>query len=174
MAVRQRAADGEDLRGGRGRNDGSALEKGLEALEEFGRPVGEVEEGALLDLPALAVGLAQQDGRGRAAVGDDLDVHVHRGSHEAAGKSSGKRPITCLHFGLPTPRVRRKSMTCHYRKQEVPVKYSQSYVAAERGARQAKRGVFAHENTPLWDFRAGKWGGGERLFLQQKDCKAVC
>src|SRR4051812_26653821 len=75
MAVGQRAADGEDLRGGRGRNDGSALEKGLEALEEVGRPVGEVEEGALLDLPALAVGLAQQDGRGRAAVGNDLDVH---------------------------------------------------------------------------------------------------
>jgi hypothetical protein len=75
MAVGQRAADGEDLRGGRGRDDGPALEEGLEALEEFGRPVGEVEEGALLDLSALAVGLAQQDGRGRAAVGNDLDVH---------------------------------------------------------------------------------------------------
>src|SRR3954462_9122964 len=58
----------EDLRGGRGRDDGAALEQGLEALEEFGRPVSEVEEGALLDLSALAVGLAQQDGRGRAAV----------------------------------------------------------------------------------------------------------
>src|SRR4051794_20777609 len=127
MAVRQRPAEGEDLRGGRGRNDGSALEKGLEALEEVGRPVGEVEEGALLDLPALAVGLAQQDGRGRAAVGDELDLHVHRGSHEAAGKSSGKRPITCLHFGLPTPRVRRKSMTCHYRKQEVPTNFSRDW-----------------------------------------------
>src|SRR4051812_9855198 len=107
MAVRQRAADGEDLRGCGGRNDGAAPEEGLEAFEEVGRPVGEVEEGALLDLSALAVGLAQQDGRRRAAVGDDLDVHVHQGSHETAGKSSEKDRLHAYVLACRRPKCMR-------------------------------------------------------------------
>jgi hypothetical protein len=77
MAVRQGAADGEDLWGGWGRDDGAALEEGLEALDQVGGPVGKVAQGALLDLGALAIGLAQQDGGRRVAVGDSLDVHGH-------------------------------------------------------------------------------------------------
>ena len=75
VTVRQRAVNGEHLRGGRGRNDGSALEQGLEALKETGGPVGEVAQRAFLDLSALAIGLAQEDGRRRAAVRDHLDEH---------------------------------------------------------------------------------------------------
>src|SRR4051794_2855742 len=55
--------------GGRGRDDGCALEQGLEALEEIGRPVGEVAQRAFLDLSALAVGLAQQDAGGEPRLG---------------------------------------------------------------------------------------------------------
>ena len=39
------------------------------------RPVGEVQQRALLDLGSLAVALAQQDSRGRAAIGDRFDIH---------------------------------------------------------------------------------------------------
>jgi endonuclease YncB( thermonuclease family) len=38
------------------------------------------------------------------------------------------------------------------------VKYSTTYVAQERAAREAKRGVFAAQNVTPWDFRAGRWG----------------
>lgn len=38
------------------------------------------------------------------------------------------------------------------------VKYSGTYVAEERSAREAKRGVFASVNVTPWDFRAGRWG----------------
>jgi hypothetical protein len=48
MAVGQRALDGED--GLVFWNDGAALEQGLEACDEFGRPVGEIEERAFFDL----------------------------------------------------------------------------------------------------------------------------
>jgi hypothetical protein len=75
MAVRQGAADGEGLVLGSGRHDRATLEQGLEALDQLARPSGQVAQGALLDLAALAIGLAQQDGRGRGAVGDGLDVH---------------------------------------------------------------------------------------------------
>lgn len=38
------------------------------------------------------------------------------------------------------------------------VKYSTTYAAHERAARDAKRGVFAAQNVSPWDFRAGRWG----------------
>lgn len=37
------------------------------------------------------------------------------------------------------------------------VRYSSDYVAIEREARAAKRGVFVAENMPPWEFRAEKW-----------------
>ena len=46
-----------------------------EAGDPLVRPVGEVQQGALLDLARLAIALAQQDGRGRAAIGDRFDIH---------------------------------------------------------------------------------------------------
>lgn len=37
------------------------------------------------------------------------------------------------------------------------VRYSESYVAEEREARRAKRGVFGAENEPPWQFRAARF-----------------
>ena len=53
----------------------AALEQDAQALDEVCGPLGEVGEGAFFDLAVLAVGLAEQDGGGRGAVGDGLDVH---------------------------------------------------------------------------------------------------
>ena len=45
-------------------DDGAAFEQCLEAGDPLVRPIGEVQQGALLDLARLAIALAQQDGRG--------------------------------------------------------------------------------------------------------------
>jgi hypothetical protein len=46
-------------------------------------------------------------------------------------------------------------------------KYSSSYVAEEREARSAKRGVFAAQNIAPWEFRAGRWGEAEASLLKK-------
>src|SRR3954468_20923722 len=104
---------------GRGRNDGSALEQGLEAFQETGGPVGEVAQRALLDLSALAIGLAQEDGGRRAAVGDHLDEHAHPECHEPPPLTRTRTRFTCLQSGRRTTGIRAISITCAYRKQEV-------------------------------------------------------
>src|SRR5882762_11151000 len=73
MTMRQRADDGNGILvlG----NDGAAFEQRLEAGDPLVRPVGEVQQRALLDLASLAVALAQQDGRRRVAIGDRFDIH---------------------------------------------------------------------------------------------------
>ncbi len=48
------------------------------------------------------------------------------------------------------------------------VKYSSSYLGEEREARAAKRGVFAAENIPAWEFRVGRWGEAEASLLKQR------
>ena len=50
------------------------------------------------------------------------------------------------------------------------VKYSRTYVPEEQEARRAKRGVFATENTPPWDFRSGRWGEAEKHALTREGC----
>src|ERR1043166_1744656 len=40
---------------------GTAAQEGLEALDEFGRPFGEIGQGTFADCIALAKGLAEQD-----------------------------------------------------------------------------------------------------------------
>lgn len=50
------------------------------------------------------------------------------------------------------------------------VKYSRTYVPEEQEARRAKRGVFAIENTPPWDFRSGRWGEAEKHALTREGC----
>ena len=52
-----------------------AAEGALEGLDAGGVPVGEIGEGALVDLAVLAEGLAEEDGGRGGAVGDGLDVH---------------------------------------------------------------------------------------------------
>src|SRR4051812_25230827 len=119
VTVRQRAANGEHLRGGWDRNDGSALEQGLEAFQETGGPVGEVAKRAFLDLSALAIGLAQEDGGRRAAVGDHLDEHAHPECHEPPRLTRTRTRFTCLQSGRRTAGSRAIPITCAYRKQEV-------------------------------------------------------
>src|SRR3954463_12251531 len=106
-------------RGGRGRKDGSALEQGLEAFQETGGPVGEVAKRAFLDLSALAIGLAQEDGGRRAAVADHLDEHAHPECHEPPSLTRTRTRFTCLQSGRRTTGIRAISTTCAYRKQEV-------------------------------------------------------
>ena len=52
-----------------------AFEKGAKPFDEFGRPVGEIEQCAFFDLTVLAIGFAQEDGGRRVPVGDGFDIH---------------------------------------------------------------------------------------------------
>ena len=56
-------------------------EDAAQHVDRGGGLLGEVGEGALLDVAAVAVGLSEEDGGGRGAVGHALDVHVHPLSH---------------------------------------------------------------------------------------------
>src|SRR3954463_1830451 len=106
-------------RGGRGRKDGSAFEQGFEAFQETGGPVGEVAQRAFLDLSALAIGLAQEDGGRRTAVGDHLDEHAHPECHEPPPLTRTRARFTCLQSWRRTTGIRAISIACAYRKQEV-------------------------------------------------------
>src|SRR5438477_3216225 len=104
MTMRQRADDGNGILvlG----NDGAAFEQCLEAGDPLLRPVGEVQQRALLDLASLAVALAQQDGRGRVAIGDRFDIH---GSMITTAPRLTIKiyPITWLRF-RPSKQLRRR------------------------------------------------------------------
>ena len=73
MAVRQRAGDLEALGGER--HEGLPGQHPAQALDLRLRPVGDVGERARLDLAALAIALAQQDGGRRNRGWDARDVH---------------------------------------------------------------------------------------------------
>ena len=73
MAVGQRPCNGEGILAGRQRR--SAFEDDAQPFQLLRGPGGEVEQGALFDLAAVAIALAQQYGWRRIAVGDGLDVH---------------------------------------------------------------------------------------------------
>ena len=60
MPVRQGAAHHDGLL--IGRRHRSALEQRAQAFDDLGRPLGQVRDGALLDLAAVAIALPQQDG----------------------------------------------------------------------------------------------------------------
>lgn len=42
------------------------------------------------------------------------------------------------------------------------VKYSARYVAEENAARAARRGIFATENQPPWEYRSQQWAGAQQ------------
>ncbi len=42
------------------------------------------------------------------------------------------------------------------------IKYSSTYVEAEREARAARRGIFSTDNLPAWEFRANHWAGAQQ------------
>ncbi len=71
---KRRAASFE--RGGRIGGVGPAQDP-ADLLDRIRGKLGDVGEGALLDLSALAVGLANQDGGRRFAIRDDIKEHVH-------------------------------------------------------------------------------------------------
>ena len=73
MTVRQGADDGDGVLALG--NNGAAFEQRLEAGDPLVRPVGQVQQRTLFDPAGLAVALAQQDGRGRTAIGDSFDIH---------------------------------------------------------------------------------------------------
>jgi hypothetical protein len=79
VAVRQRAQQGQ-LAHRRLRHGSAAPQEHAQALDQLGRPVGEVGQGALLGSAGLAVALAQQHGRRRIPVRHRLDVHGRDGS----------------------------------------------------------------------------------------------
>ena len=63
------------VKGLAGRQRRSAFEDDAQPFHLLRGPGGEVEQGALFDLAAVAIALAQQYGWRRIAVGDGLDVH---------------------------------------------------------------------------------------------------
>jgi hypothetical protein len=58
-----------------------AAEGAMEGLDAGGVPVGEIGEGAFLDLAVLTKRLAEEDGGRGVTVGDGLDVHGYIISH---------------------------------------------------------------------------------------------
>jgi hypothetical protein len=52
------------------------------------------------------------------------------------------------------------------------VKYSSTYVSVEAEAKLARRGVFASENEPPWEFRAHRWDDATRTAEadKQREC----
>src|SRR5205085_6809492 len=99
MTMRQRADDGNGILvlG----NDGAAFEQCLEAGDPLVRPVGEVQQRALLDLASFAVALAQQDGRGRVAIGDRFE----HDSNRYPSKQPKIHHITWLRFGATSKKL---------------------------------------------------------------------
>ena len=73
VAMGKRAFDLDSLTG---RHQGVAAQRGAQQLDPLRRPVGKIFQGAVFDLVAVAVALAQQDRGAGAAVGDDGDIHV--------------------------------------------------------------------------------------------------
>ncbi len=75
VPMRQAAFDGEQLCGaGHGH---APTQQHLQALDDLGGQAREVGQGALANLAVLAPGLAQEDRRGRVAIGHRLDIHGH-------------------------------------------------------------------------------------------------
>ena len=58
-----------------------AAQQAAQGLDAGGRPVGEIGQGAILDLAVLAEGFAQEEGGWGVAVGDGGDVHDFCISH---------------------------------------------------------------------------------------------
>ncbi len=72
MAVRKRSGDAEGVLG---RNERLAFKEATQGVDLGRGPVGDVGDGAFANFGALADGLAEQDGRGRIAIGDALHIH---------------------------------------------------------------------------------------------------
>jgi hypothetical protein len=80
---------------------GRLFEHAAQALDMGGGPVGEVAEGAFADLPVLAVALAQEDGGGRVAVRDGVDIHGWNGVDSPPEVQSHSRELHGYVLGWP-------------------------------------------------------------------------
>ena len=101
VAVRQRAGDLEAL--GAERHEGLPGQHPAQAVDLRLRPIGDVGERARLDLAALAIALAQQDGGRRIAVRDARDVHDQL---ESWPHAEIKQLFTCLQIRRKSPQTR--------------------------------------------------------------------
>ena len=72
MTVRTRLAGGEQILR---RDQGLVAQQAAQGFDFLLGPVGEVGQGALAGLGALASAFAQEDGGRGVAVGDDIDIH---------------------------------------------------------------------------------------------------
>src|SRR5580693_3313104 len=119
VAVRQRTGDLEAL--GSERREGLAGEHPAQAVDLRLRPVGDVGERARLNLAALAIALAQEDGGPRIAVWDARDVHAKRESYPCGDCNNY---FTCLQFSRKSPQT---STNPHPRQKNLPeVRFSDS------------------------------------------------
>src|SRR5262249_17298639 len=82
----------------------TALQERAKTFDQLGGPGGEIGQGALSDPAILAKALAQQDGRGRAAIGDRFNVH---GATSSTSRSRRKAKFDVLH-GYTLRHKRRK------------------------------------------------------------------
>jgi hypothetical protein len=72
VPVRQRAQDLKVLAGG---HQPLVAQHRAQRRDLLGFPLGEIGEGTVFDLIAIAIGLAQEHRGWRVAIGDDGDVH---------------------------------------------------------------------------------------------------
>jgi hypothetical protein len=85
----------------------AALEQCPEALDQRRRPVGQVAQGALADLAALAPGFAQQDRWRGFPIGDDFDVHGDS-IGQLIPQGNAHAPVYMGTFSRSDPRFPRK------------------------------------------------------------------
>ncbi len=78
---------------------GSGLAEPAQSLDEVGRPLGEVGDGAVLDLAVPAERFAQQDAGRRVAIGEYHD----RGNGSGSGCRESRQNSSLRHFLLRHP-----------------------------------------------------------------------
>src|SRR6201993_4649383 len=116
MAVRQRAARDDAVL--IGRRHLAALEQGAQSFDDLGRPIGQVGDGALLDLAGVAIALAQQDRGRRVSVGDRFDIHGTT-VPQSTQNNNNTLPFTWLHFPAIFRKAPPNSTPYSFRKKEV-------------------------------------------------------
>jgi hypothetical protein len=82
VAVRKGAGDAEGVRQGGNRSGEGAGQSGAESFDLTRGEMGEVGEGAGLDLAVLAVGDAEEEGGRGVAIGHGGDVHAYSIQHK--------------------------------------------------------------------------------------------
>ena len=81
LASVEQAEDGTQRGFGAGRVIEIAAQGTTKRFDTSGMPMREIGEGAIFDFAVFAEGFAEEDGRGRVAVGDGGDVHTDHLSH---------------------------------------------------------------------------------------------